>query len=383
MNSPIKILSKLRIGKIHFEQLVLAKSRWINLGGALLTMAIVLSLVVCRAEDKAPASKILPLFDRAVGDLNGDGKPDRASIIQKHDQGDKDVERTLIVELGQANGWKKILETQDLTPAYPVDYVLREELFPPSVSIEDNKLWIYDGITKELGYKLEKDSFVLDRFSDIDHSRVSDWFEHYELHLDVGLAVREYDPPSESEKTPPAWCPWAAKEQVNCRYPQVPVVCGEEGKTARKLELMPTKTASALEVPLVTSWANVEGDSIRIHLRAEMNGAGRFEPVVKNLNGEVLTPVSSEQRRNSSGTSAILEFNPNHFGLKEEWKERMETFREKSFAALELPCVLEVTVTPDQGSSWRVTSNPGKAKYAAPFVLMPTFVCRFSILKLD
>jgi hypothetical protein len=256
MNSPIKILSEMHIGKVHFGQFEMAESRWINAARVLLTIAVFSSLITCRAEeekenvDEAAASKILPLFDRAVGDLNGDGKQDRASIIQKHEKGDEEVERTLIVELGQPKGWKKILETQDLTPAYPVDYVLREELFPPSVSIEDNKLWVYDGITKELGYKLEKDSFVLDRFSDIDHSRVSGWFEHYELHLDVGLAVREYDPPSEGEKTPPAWCPWAAKEQVKCRYPQVPVVCGEEGKTARKLELMPTKTASALEVPL-------------------------------------------------------------------------------------------------------------------------------------
>jgi len=116
-------------------------------------MAIFSPWIASTAKDESPTPKILPLLDRAVGDLNGDGKPDRASIIQKQDQGDEDVERTLIVELGQTRGWKKILETQNLTPAYPAEYVSGEEIFPPGVTIEKNRLWVHDSITKKLGYK--------------------------------------------------------------------------------------------------------------------------------------------------------------------------------------------------------------------------------------
>jgi hypothetical protein len=372
MNSPIKILSKLHIGKVHFGQFEMAESRWINAARVLLTIAVFSSLAACRAEDEkeedvdeAPVSKILPLLDRAVGDLNDDGRPDRASIFQKHEKGDEEVERTLIVELGQASGWKKILETQNLTPAYPAEYVSGEELFPPGVTIEENRLWVHDGITKKLGYKLENNSFVLNNFLELDHSRVSDWFEVYEVNLDVGQAVHEYDPPSEDEdeKTPPAWCPWAKKEAVTCRYPQVPVVCGEEGKNASKLELIPIKTAAAVETPIVTSWIEVTGRSLRVYFRLELNRATSFNPVVKNLKGKRLIAVSCEQRRDSKGMEVMLEFRPSHFGVEEDWRSIFEEgleeesgeiqktpISENYFSTLELPCVLEATGVTDQGT---------------------------------
>ncbi len=400
MISTIIILSKLGIGKIHLGQFEMAKSRWINVLRVLLTIAIFSSLVACRAEDEkeedvdeAPASKILPLLDQAVGDLNGDGRPDRASIIQKHEKEDDDVERTLIVELGQPSGWKKILETQNLTPAYPAEYVLAEELFPPGVTIEENRLWVHDGITKKLGYKLENNSFVLNNFLELDHSRVSDWFDVYEVNLDVGQAVHEYDPPSEDEKRPPTWCPWAKKEAVTCRYPQVPVVCEEEGKNARKLELMPTKIAAAVETPIVTSWIEVKGRSLRLYFRLESNRPTSFNPVVKNLKGKRLIAVSCEQRRDTKGMEVKLEFRPSHFGVEEDWRnifikglEEEESgeiqktpISENYFSTLELPCVLEATGVTNQGTQWSVTSNPTKSRHAAPFVLMPAFVLKLPL----
>lgn len=390
MNSPIKILSRVRIGKIHFGQFEIAESRWINVAGVLLTIAVFSSLVACRAEDEALVLKIPPLeLDKAVGDLNGDGRPDRASIIQKHEKGDEEVERTLIVEIGQPSGWKKILETRDLTPAYPVDYVLREEIFPPAVTIEENRLCVHDGITKKLGYKLENNSFVLNNFLELNHSRTSDWLDVYELNLDVAQAIHEYEPPSEDadEETPPAWCPWAKKEAVKCRYPQVPVVCGEEGKTARKLELMPTKTAAAVETPVVTSRIEVKGRSLRVYFRLELNRATSFDPVVKNLKGKRLIPVSCEQRRDPKGLEVMMEFRPSHFGVEDDWRSIFEDgleeesgeiqktpISENYFSTLELPCVLEATGVTEQGTSWSVTSNPSKARHAAPFVLIPAFV---------
>jgi hypothetical protein len=381
MNPRNEIPSKLDSLRIHLGNLEMANFQFINLGRALLIMAMFSFCITSRAENESKANKVLPLLERAVGDLDGDGRPDRASIIQKHDQGDEDVERTLVVELGQARGWKKILETRDLTPAYPAEYVSGEEIFPPGVTIEENRLWVHDGITKKLGYKLENNSFVLNNFLELNHSRTSDWIDVYELNLDVGQAIHEYEPPSEDadEETPPAWCPWAKKEAAKCRYPQIPVLLGSQDQDSKRLKLSPIKLDAKVESQIVTIWAMVEGSSIRVHLQAETNSTCRFEPVVKNLKGEVLTPVSSEQRRESSGTKAILEFSPSHFGLEEEWKEHMKPFREKSFAALELPCVVEVTVTPEQGSSWIVTSNPEKAKYAAPFVLVPAFVWGFLI----
>ncbi len=102
--------------------------------------------------------------------------------------------------------------------------------------------------------------------------------------------------------------------EQGCRYPQVPVVCREKGKTARKLELMPTKKASALEVPLVTSWAKIVGRSLRLYFRLESNRAASFDPVVKNLKGKRLIPVSCEQRRDLKGMEVMLEFRPSHFG---------------------------------------------------------------------
>lgn len=329
-----------------------------------------------RAEKEEPAPKVPPILDRHLGDLNGDGVPDRATMYQRREKGQDEMTRVLVVELGQKSGWKKILETEALTPAYPVD-ALGEEIMPPGAKIEENRLWIYDGITKSLCYKLQKDRLGLCSFSVVDYSRVSNWVDSYELDLEQGQANRTYWPPEDEEElTPPAWCPWAKDEEVNCNYPQVPIFYGKQVKSGQRLELRPARAGATTVAQMVASWATVEGRSIRIYFRGAANGATRFEPAVKNLKGEVLIPVSSEHRQDSSGTKVMLEFRPNHFGLYEAWRDHMETFSEQAFSTLELPCVLEVTVTPEQGTPYSLTSNPEKARHAAPFVLMPAFVLR-------
>jgi|GEM_PF-3419920 len=241
---------------------------------------------------------------------------------------------------------------------------------------------------------MENNSFVLINFLELNHSRTSDWLDVYELNLDVGQAIHEYEPPSEDadEETPPAWCPWAKKEAMKCRYPQVPVVCGEEGKSAKKLELIPVKTAAAVETPIVASWIEVKVRSLRVYFRLELNRATSFNPVVKNLKGKRLIAVSCEQRQDAKGMEVMQEFRPSHFGVEEDWRVIFEEgleeelgdvqktpISENYFSTLELPCVLEATGLTDQGTQWSVTSNPSQAKHAAPFVLMPAFVLKLPI----
>ena len=391
MNSQNDMPTRVRIGEIQFSELGRNQPRYLL---SRLTLAIPAFLLLfglaLRTGHECYAAQIPSLFDQALGDLNGDGRPDRASIIQKHEKGEESIKRILTVELSQPRGWKKILETRCLTPSFSLDYVLREELFPPSVTIQDGTLSIHDGITKCLNYELKHEQFVLKSFLDIDHSRVSDWFELYELHLDVGTAVHEYDPPSNlSDREPPTWCDWAAQADVKCRYPQVPVVFGEEGKFASKLVLFPISSTTVAETPLVTSWARVSGRSLHICFRLAFDGATSFQPSVKNLKGQRLTPVSWVQRRDPIGMYTTLEFRPGHFGLEEDWcflfedgpcedssAVRKTPVFEDCFLPLEVPCELEVTGTTQQGAEWSVTSNPNKARHAAPFVLMPAFVLK-------
>jgi hypothetical protein len=351
------------------------------------------SLVACRAEDEALVLKFPPLeLEKAVGDLNGDGRPDRARVIQTRDD-DETLYRVLIVELGKEKGWSKILESHELIPS-DVAGSYSSEVFPPGVTIEENRLWVHDGIAKQLVYKLENNSFVLDEFLDLYHSRITGSHETYELHRDVSLAIRQYDPPLEEEdaETPPAWCPWAKKEAVTCRYPQVPVVCEEEGKNARKLELMPTKIAAAVETPIVTSWIEVKGRSLRVYFRLELNRATSFNPAIKNLKGKRLIAVSCERNQDAKGMEVMLEFRPSHFGVEDDWRSIFEEgleeesgeiqktpISDKYFSALELPCVLEATGVTNQGTQWSVTSNPTKARHAAPFVLMSAFVLKLPL----
>jgi hypothetical protein len=393
-----EISSKVDSERIYLGNLEMANSQFSNLGRALLTIAIFSSLVACRAEDEAPVLKIPPLeLDKAVGDLNGDGRPDRARVIQTRDDDDETLNRVLIVELGKEKGWSKILESRELIPS-DVAGSYSSEVFPPGVTIEENRLRVHDGIAKQLVYKLENNSFVLDEFLDLYHSRSTGRFYVHEWHRDVSLAIREYDPPWEEEdaETPPAWCPWADRagmNQVKCRYPQVPVVCEEEGKNARKLELMPTKIAAAVETPIVTSWIEVKGRSLRLYFRLESNRPTSFNPVVKNLKGKRLIAVSCEQRRDTKGMEVMLEFRPSHFGVEEDWRSIFQTegeeeysggiqktpISDKYFSALELPCVLEATGVTNQGTQWSVTSNPTKSRHAAPFVLMPAFVLKLPL----
>jgi hypothetical protein len=89
----------------------------------------------------------------------------------------------------------------------------------------------------------------------------------------------------------------------------------------------------------------------------------------------------------------MLEFRPSHFGVEENWRsifqkgwEEEESgeiqktpISENHFSTLELPCVLEATGVTNQGTEWSVTSNPTKARHAAPFVLMPAFVLKLPL----